>query len=342
MRKKIVLRADGNETMGLGHVYRLLALHDMLQANFDFVFAIQQTSASVIENITHRIGNVLGLKTTLPGDYSFYQELTEHLQGDEIIVLDGYHFTTEYQTTLKRMGCKVVCVDDIHAFPFYCDAVINHGSVEAAKHYQVEAFTKLLCGWNYLLLRKQFIDATTKAKNSKQFNRAFICFGGADPQNNTMKVTEACCLSECFESITIVTGAAFVYQRQLGEFIKRFPGLVKWERNVSAERIVSLFDECFISVCPASSIALEACAVNTGLITGTTVDNQMEIHNELVRLKCAFSVGDFNNTTVEELVKFIKTVARPESVENIIRNQSAAIDGHSPERIRRLFFELAA
>ena len=38
MKKKILFRADGNSEIGLGHLYRLFSLVEMLKDNFKFIF----------------------------------------------------------------------------------------------------------------------------------------------------------------------------------------------------------------------------------------------------------------------------------------------------------------
>ena len=41
-------------------------------------------------------------------------DFLSHLQGDEIVVLDNYFFTTDYQRAIKQKGCRLVCIDDMH------------------------------------------------------------------------------------------------------------------------------------------------------------------------------------------------------------------------------------
>ena len=78
------------------------------------------------------------------------------LQGNEIVVLDGYNFDTVYQTEIKSKGCKLVCIDDIHAYHFVADVVINHAPDISREQYSCESYTKLYLGTEYLLLKKLF------------------------------------------------------------------------------------------------------------------------------------------------------------------------------------------
>lgn len=341
MREKVILRADGNATIGLGHIFRLLALHDMISSQFDVMFAVQQPEDNLFNTIRQKITAVTNLPAVSANDPSFENELLPFITGNEIVVLDGYHFATAYQSSLKRRGCKVVCIDDIYTFPFSCDIVINHGSAEAEKHYKVAPYTKVMCGWKYLLLRKEFFEAALRKRNPESKESVFICFGGADSQNNTLKTLEACHLSGCFSSIYVVTGSAFSHSSSLQKYIEHLPG-IQWESNVPAARIVHLLQRSFMVVCPASSVALEVCAVKAGLITGITVENQSTIHREIIRLNCGVSIGDFNTISAVELAAFIKERMKGDTMEKLMLNQSRKIDGRSPERIRQLFIELVA
>ena len=49
IKKKVVLRADGNSKIGLGHVYRLLALAEMLKEDFECVLAMNDTDDFVLK-----------------------------------------------------------------------------------------------------------------------------------------------------------------------------------------------------------------------------------------------------------------------------------------------------
>ena len=51
MKRKIIFRADGGKSIGMGHVVRSCALAAMLKDNFTIVFAIQQPIESVLKTI---------------------------------------------------------------------------------------------------------------------------------------------------------------------------------------------------------------------------------------------------------------------------------------------------
>ncbi len=42
--KKIIIRVDGNSQIGLGHIYRGIALAEMVKDNFDILFGTRKSS----------------------------------------------------------------------------------------------------------------------------------------------------------------------------------------------------------------------------------------------------------------------------------------------------------
>ena len=102
-KRKIFFRADASTTIGYGHFIRTLALADMLKNDFNCTFFTQSPS-------TYQQGEadkVCSL-VSLPSDDSKFERFLEYLIGDEIVVLDNYFYTPDYQKQIKDKGCKLV------------------------------------------------------------------------------------------------------------------------------------------------------------------------------------------------------------------------------------------
>jgi len=96
------------------------------KSEFDCHFAIREPSA-VLQTLIK--GHCLKL-IELPKENTLFTEARflckNYLDGNEIVVLDGYHFLSGYQRVLKKTGCKVVCIDDLHHTHFAADVIVNH------------------------------------------------------------------------------------------------------------------------------------------------------------------------------------------------------------------------
>ena len=173
MKRNIIIRADGGSSIGMGHVVRSLALAEMLKSEFDIYFAIQNPSDYVLNTIQKTTSNLI----SLPSTNNFIEDLNNflnHLKGDEIVVLDGYNFESEYQNGIKEKGCKLVVIDDLHSWHQVADFVINHADGASQMDYSAESYTEFYLGLNYILLRKEFLHSDFRKNKITSVSKFFI------------------------------------------------------------------------------------------------------------------------------------------------------------------------
>ncbi|HEY4650407.1 MAG TPA: UDP-2,4-diacetamido-2,4,6-trideoxy-beta-L-altropyranose hydrolase, partial [Pontibacter sp.] len=209
-RRRIIFRADGNSRIGLGHVVRSLALAAMLRDDFECVFAIQEPDDALKVQILETCHGIISLPVCAPSEERFTYELAAYISEEEIVVLDGYSFDTVYQQTIKARGAALVCIDDIQAYTFVADVVLNQaGSVEAAK-YKVAPYTKLLLDPAYALLRPPFLAVSKQNRTLPEGeSRLLLNLGGADPENYTLRLAQEIASLHKATTIDIVVGSAY-------------------------------------------------------------------------------------------------------------------------------------
>ena len=323
IRNKVAFRADGNHIIGLGHIVRCLALADLLKKNFDIIFLCKELAVEQ-KNMILKSFRLIELKSkNLQEEIG---ELTNILFKTDILVLDGYSFDLAYQTKVKKMINKLVMIDDFADRKLIADLVINHGGEFIINKYNLEKGAKLLTGFKYLLLRKEFLQERLTRKAEKKNENVFICMGGADPFNITPKVLKACIDSGFVKKIIVVVGSLFRNFDEIKELVNTNTSVkIEIERNVDAQRIVQLISESQIAICPSSSIALEVCCVGSGILTGTFIDNQNAIHEQIVRNNCGISLGDFNAVSSTDIINFLQKFNGSDLVKNLVQNQKEKI-----------------
>jgi UDP-2,4-diacetamido-2,4,6-trideoxy-beta-L-altropyranose hydrolase len=295
--RKVLFRADGSAAIGLGHVIRSLALAEMLKGAFHCVFAIRAPSEALQEEIKAVCAEVILLPAE-PADPE--AELEPFLEGATIVVLDGYRFGTAYQRRIKEKGCALVCIDDIHAYHFVADLVINHGIAEASS-YSKEPYTRLLLGTKYSLLRTPFLEQMNIAFSPKEENSVFLCFGGADATNLTGIYLRQLLKIAGLKKIHVVIGSAYQHEESLQQLIDlNEAGIVIVHKNVSASEMVKVIRSVQVAVVPGSTIAIECASTGTPMMCGFYVDNQHDIVQMLGQAGLAETIGDF--TTLSEQV----------------------------------------
>ncbi len=338
--KRVVLRADGSAIKGLGHIMRCFSLIELLGDSFTYLF-ISNNADQIVKDLITSSCPAIFIDTD--DNIEELSLLQDYLMPEDILVTDSYQFDEDYQIKVRKMVYKLLMIDDNAEFFFSADVIINHGGLLDRTSYRVAEYTKVFSGFSYLVARKEFISAASRKRHFEFLETAFICMGGADPFNITIKVLEACTHCTFIKNIIIVTGSFFSDKQRLQNLIQGIKDQkVYCYEKVGAAEMVSLIESSHLAFSTASSIAMEICCVKAGLITGMVADNQRSIHNQILKNGCCLSVGSWNNVSVEEIIKVIKKMENLSLVNEIVHNQSISIDGKSGERIVQIFKGLVA
>lgn len=340
MTSRIIIRADGNARIGLGHIFRGLALAEILKDQFECVFFIKKPAPEIRRHIISTCPLVEIISDNLDQEIIELKRITK---TTDIFVIDGYDFKDEYQSSVKKLVKKLVLIDDLAKFFLNADVIINHGGGQMADRYKTADPSKVLLGFNYLILREVFLKAAMNNRNVMASDSAFICMGGADPGNITSKILKACLETDFLKTIIVVLGSAFkdtskVYTQIDADFNKKEVTVVK---NADAFEMERLISKSSIAICPSSTVALEVCSVQAGLISGTTAANQESIHGQILASKCCISVGDFNSVSIDKVKEALIHYQDVQDVRSVMKNQSDLIDGKSSFRIKEVFRNLA-
>lgn len=314
MKPRLILRADGNYSIGLGHIYRLLALVSLLKDKFECVFFIQVPNDNLKQIITSGGAQVVSLEYKTKEEKEFMMEMIPFINKEDIVILDGYYFDTGYQKNIKETGCRLICIDDIHAFKFVADVVINHAGGLSPEDYQKAPYTKLLLGPAYAILRKEFYEHQRKAKLDLGNQVLFINMGGSDEPNNTLKVLqELKKLTFKFERIIVVIGAAYLHGASLFSYAESLP-TIEIHQNINTNQMITLMEASNTAVCSASTISYEYCSLGGLLFLLQTADNQFSIYQYLINQDLALSFNQmanvFNQNQSLEYRKKVMTMQR--------------------------------
>ena len=316
---KVYLRADGSTTIGLGHLSRLAALAQMLQNHFPITFLLKKGMDSFAQQLTSIVDEIITIPDFENGAIEEAIFLQHIIRQNDLVVLDGYHFDTAYQSQIKAAGCKLVCIDDIHNCHFVADIIINHAAGVHKEEYSFESYTRLYLGTRYMLLKKEFLEKAQTPRHPIDFasSPVLICLGGADPGNVTMKILQE--IKHLFpeRDILVVVGAAYQYKDSLLTASKTTPRIALFTNIPSAE-LIDLMEKAHIAITSASTIALEYICIKGNLFLIQTASNQSDIYKSLIEKNYA--------RPYEQLAYYFNR-------HDTIEVQNEFIDGKSGERI---------
>ncbi len=294
-KQKIFFRADAGVQIGYGHFIRTLALADMLKRNFECTFFTQSPTAYQLEQVTMVCPIV-----ALPSDDTRFDLFLNYLTGVEIVVLDNYFFTSDYQLKIKEKGCKLVCIDDMHDKHYYADIIINPGLGYSQSDYSCEDYTRFAFGLKFSLLRKPFLYASKSfqpCKNSEGF-KVLVAFGGSDFLNLTSKVINAIVHINAITDIIAIVGDTYNLESIVNN------NKVTYKKNLSANDLVQLFQSVDCAILPASTMLNEALACGTSVIGGYYIDNQEHDYYMFLQEGLIVGAGDYTDIHAMDRVIF--------------------------------------
>lgn len=336
MTKKVLFRADGDSSTGLGHLYRLFSLVEIVKDTFEFVFVTQETSTDSIIPKAYK-------KAIIPKEINIEDEpqwlATNYSSKEYIIIADGYQFIASYQKQIKNKGYSLIYIDDLANEHIYADVVINHSPYIQEEHYKKEAYTKLALGTQYALLRPLFLKEAKQKRVIKTVDIAFVCFGGADPFNLTLKAVKALLQIPSIKNIHVVLGAAYKH-KAIFDLEEKHSDKIKIYRNLSEERLIRTMQECNFAIAPASTILYELCCVKMPILSGYYVENQKNIYKGLSQKQAILEGDDFRNYSILDFKNEIESILKNKEVDLFLVNQYKLFDGNSKIRFLGLINRL--
>jgi UDP-2,4-diacetamido-2,4,6-trideoxy-beta-L-altropyranose hydrolase len=231
----LLIRADASSSIGSGHVMRCLALAKAWQGTGGPVCYLAAENIPTLEERLAR-ENVQQQKLEAePGTGEDAQSTVRcaNRLGADWVVVDGYQFGPKYIGRLKAAGLKVLALDDDGRFDFYgADVVLNQNiGATNEKYERREAFTRLLLGAKYVLLRPEFLSQPHEPDISGAARKLLVTMGGADSEGVTSNVLRALLrLKNDFEAVVVV-GGGNPHRELLQAQAAKLPGKFRIERD---------------------------------------------------------------------------------------------------------------
>lgn len=300
-KRKVFFRADGNSSIGLGHVIRSLALADMLKDDFECHFIIRNPLPKLKVQILECCLSIYELPDTNDHEQEAEKLCLEFFSGNEIVVLDGYYFRTKYQQFIKDKGCKLLCIDDIYSYHFVADIIINHSGGIKKDFYSAEPYSQIFLGLEYALLRPAFRAVPKNKEYNDRSDTIFICLGGADPKNDTIQILKLCEELEEIKKCYLVVGGAYIHMKELNAYIERTRLDITLLNNLSAPQMVDVMRKCSKAITSPSTISFEYLSVGGELYLKMIADNQININHYFTSTGLAFPIEQFPIRDLEKI-----------------------------------------
>jgi UDP-2,4-diacetamido-2,4,6-trideoxy-beta-L-altropyranose hydrolase len=216
MARRILIRADASHRQGFGHVARMCALIEELQARGDEVIPLFGGDALALESWSryHQLNAVIG-------EWSALQTLHVAEESNATsVVLDGPYIVDDLAPKLFERKIRTVVIDDKGGCLHACAAVVNHHiHADLLRNTYAQAKKKLL-GRRYAMLRREIRRYTRGSCRpmSMQRLRVIVTFGGSDPVDATSRTLRLLPADRPLE-LVVIAGPGFAFDESLREAI---------------------------------------------------------------------------------------------------------------------------
>ena len=300
MPSTLLIRADASLSIGTGHIMRMIALGQAWQAQGGEVHflcaeitpALEQRLASEGFHLL-RIDATLGSQEDLSETMHLIAETLHADRQNARVVLDGYHFGSDYQLGIKAAGFKLLVVDDYgHADFYHADWVLNQNiSAREELYAKRSPDTKLLQGPKFALLRREFLKYRGWQRQIPEIARkVLVTLGGADPDNVTGKVIEA--LVPLDIEVKVVVGGSNPHLLELQQAVvslRTQPAKIELVQNPTD--MPGLMAWADLAIAAGGSTAWELAFMGLPFFTIILAENQVHLASALDSLGATTCLG---------------------------------------------------
>ena len=301
---RVLFCVDGGSEMGMGHVYRSLAVAKELTQIVPHADVCFLMRAELPEGVQHIARAGYPIRVAREDADTTIGVIRDY--SPNIIINDRPFLDDDYLRALAGLGASTInlvdSLDDIEK-PFELASIIiaamQEGEVELDDYHAGPAFA---------ILRDSFQKKTHKAPAIPEEGRKIVMsFGGSDPQNLTMKALSA--LDGVADvSVTVVLGPAYGYRIELDALVTKLS--VKPEILKNVEHMADILFEADLVLCSGGMTVFEIAALGRPGIVLCQNTRERERMEGFARYGTILHLGlgtDVSEETirdkVEELVK---------------------------------------
>lgn len=327
----VFFRADGNSQIGTGHIMRCLSLADALREDgVPSAFVTAEPDMGPLIEARGYACHVLG---------SAYDRMEEELPAllpllekkrPDGVILDSYFVTPNYMTAV-RAKAALVYIDDLNAFDYPADMVVNYNLYGEAAAYP--SGQMVLLGPRYAPLRKQFQGLAPRAVKER-VEGILLSTGGTDPYHVALGCCEYLRAHPLVSDLIchVVLGAMNRDAEQIEEIAAKTPWIVP-HRQVTDMRRLML--ECDAAVSAAGTTLYELCACGLPAVTYILADNQLDGAAAFDRAGLMPCAGDVRKEPLlaERIFSALDGLRSRERRRETARRMQAMVDGNGAVRL---------
>ena len=301
------VRADGNDKIGLGHIYRTMAIASSMWDKDNIIFLLADERALKLVKEKGFKAIVLGTSYDQMEEETdiLFDKVKDYLAGKTDILVDSYFVTDSYLEKLREYF-RVTYIDDFGKKAFPVDVLINYSiyaeDIGYEKLYEGSS-TKLCLGISYSPVRDEFKNSSCIRLKDKVTD-IMVTTGGGDQLGFELKFLEY--LLSCKELLDkdyvfhLIVGPVSKDADKIKEFLascKELENKIVVHENVkNMATVMENMDAC---IAASGSTLYELCRLGIPTICFVVADNQMQNVMAFERKAFMINAGNFNQDEIK-------------------------------------------
>jgi len=301
---KVLFRCDGDTELGLGHVYRCLALAEEFREGqgCGVVFAMERGLQGF--ELVRQAGYLTELKPDDETEGIWLRRVVGNLEPD-VVVLD---LRTDLEAgnidQWRARGVLVITIDDPSDRRLACDLAFFSPTPQLEEVDWSGSTCEVLAGWDWVLLRREFGRRHEPVKNSPPM--VLVTMGGSDPEGMTLKATKALeSLKEDFRTV-VVLGPAFNHHEAFQRFLSGAGRSFEVRENV--DDMSTLMAEADLALASFGQTAYELAAMGLPAIYLCLTRDHEASAQAFVRAGVAKSLGWHRSVTAAGVAQSVRSL----------------------------------
>lgn len=373
----VVIRADANSKIGMGHVMRCLSVADALLKRGEEVLFVTADDTPVPlltkKGVPYRVlhTDYADMEAELSELWEVLRELPQGAESPDAtlaqkntsILVDSYYVTEKYLAALKKR-ITTIYMDDIYAFSYPVDMLINYNIYGEEMGYEKDAAfadTKLLLGTKYVPLREEFSAGAGYGQSRKELSAEtenvtpaedrlhqtaeqgrtadggiLITTGGSDSFNLAGQL-----LMEAMKYDALKEKEYHVVSGSLNPHIGELQALAQKHENIhihcNVTNMAELMAESEVALSAGGSTLYELCAVGVPVIAFSFAENQERLVQTFVKRGIAQYGGNYRtdgNKMIQNTIAGLQKLCGDEALKTEYRRKALQlVDGRGAERI---------
>ena len=336
---RLLIRTDASQVIGVGHLMRCLALAEGWRARGGLVTFLAACQLETLNARLIKSGFELEHLKAEPGslaDLDLTRKTAARI-GADWIVLDGYHFSADYQRLVRDGDIRVFVIDDYsHADHYTADIILNQNLHATEAIYNArEPHTKLLLGTRYTLLRSEFQEWIGWSREVRTpARKILVTLGGSDTRRETRLVLDALKQVDLpnLEADVVVGSGQSPQPGEISQILDGFDGSIRFHENVN--NMPELMANADIAVAAGGTTTWERALLGLPTLVGVLAANQVELAEDSERTGIGKNLGSFHALTASSLATEIRRLMLDTSARQQMASQGPEIvDGRGVDRV---------